>query len=61
MNVCRMLWKVCQTVTAGLKVYGMGRDEKEFESVGTHLPHDEKKYFWYLRNDCKFLTVNSMQ
>lgn len=38
----------------------MGHDEKEFESVGTHLPHDEKKYFWYLRNaisDCKFQAI----
>lgn len=40
-------------------MYGMGHDEKEFESVGTHLPHNEKNIFGIY--GMPFLTVNSMQ
>lgn len=61
MSVCRKTWKVCLKVIAGLKMHSISNDEKEFESVETLLPYNEKTpYFWYLHHaisDCK---VNSL-
>lgn len=43
MSVCGKARKVCQKVIAGLKIYSVRNDEKEFESVETLLPYNEEK------------------